>query len=126
MTKEDKKYIVDFMRRIANEIESNEKFDFSFSVLPKKPSTISIDLEVTHPEFNDFDINMSLKDFPIEIVVSSDPVVGNNDSSTDKMKRYEFYNSYGDAFMIESTDGEYVKYDDHIALFNKSSEDTQA
>ena len=42
------------------------------------------------------------------------------------MKRYEFYNSYGDAFMIESTDGEYVKYDDHIALLNKSSDETKA
>lgn len=54
------------MRRIANEIESNEKFDFSFSVSPKKPSTISIDRKVTHPELNDFDIHMSLKDFPSE------------------------------------------------------------
>lgn len=66
MTKKDKKYIVDFMRRIANEIESNEKFDFSFSVLPKKPSTISIDLEVTHPDLNDLDIHVSVRDFQRE------------------------------------------------------------
>ncbi len=66
MNIEDKKYIAQFLRRIVDEIESNEKFDFSFSVLPKKPSTISIDREVTHPDLNDFDIHISVRDFQRE------------------------------------------------------------
>ena len=66
MTNDNKKHVISFLRRIASEIESNEKFDFSFSVLPKKRSTISIDRKVTHPELNDFDIHMSLKDFTSE------------------------------------------------------------
>lgn len=63
MTSDDKNHVISFLRRIASEIESNEKFDFSFSVFPKKPSTISIDREVTHPDLNDFDIHISVRDF---------------------------------------------------------------
>lgn len=66
MTNDDKKHVISFLRRIASEIELNENFDFSFSVLPKKPSTISIDREVTHPDLNDFDIHLSVRDFQRE------------------------------------------------------------
>lgn len=70
MESQDRNHIASFLRRVADQIESNERFDFNCSIRAKKPSTVSIDnggnIVNDSPEFNDFYIELSVRDFKSE------------------------------------------------------------